>query len=1077
MAIQEEIQIQLTNQLKSAYRKYKSFVYYDSYSQIQKIELSNFERNPKIIDKEFEIEEFFQILAKIISDEKTFDEMTDLICDEIDVIAYPKHAVESEQNKKVIRNFNFENLNMDKLHFFIDLPIVGQILGVLWILRCGYLLDDKLYSNCYGNRLNKHLLENLKDRKSEYYDNDCSDFTPFLFIPYFKNYQSWRDNALGSVENLLDNKKNAIMISLDLKEYFHRSLIDFKGLNRDINDTRDYINKVCNDSIEISDEDIKIDNSLTKFIEKVFYRYSDKFNRKFTTKTFNNRKIDTEKYPMIPVGFTPSLLISNWNLQGFDQAIIENVRPQYYGRYVDDILIVLGSHEKSESYGLQQIEENSLDELIEKYLTDDSHPKTHIFKKDARWNSEKIYRIHNQSFNNSNNHKITYHYEGLEIQDDKLKTFFFSNNHSNAIIENFKNEIKKNSTEFKVMHDFESIKQDFKESLYKINYKESINKIRDIETVEANKFEISKMLSLINWNTVDTSDKIDNELINNLFDAIWGNIFDYLTLWDRIFSMLLVNDKYKQLKELIIHIQKNIQDLTFNPVEGNSYEFNIKEENDIDVVKYSLMRCLYDVLSRVFSLKYDSDVKSIIEDIEERFIFEIDFASQISNCLYSSMQYNSLMKEPLADLSPIYDNIDNIISFDLTKQSYGPSDLFKSYCYPRFIKLHECFLHVINNDMFGEDKEKNNVKKLFSDLDDDEIQELLKVMTLMNETYVDKSFKIYQDKNFGNDDNLYEDYVKNDCDLKCSEDSHCPLKIYDETQFKDLNVVKIKGNQKNSLKIGLLNTNVDYTNFESRILGKPNLSSKRFDGIKILINEAIQKNVDLLVMPEMYIPYDWIEKIVRVSKDHHMAIVFGIEPIEYKYEIGSYIVMTLPFIYDGKYDECALMVRPVNHYSPEQIMQFEKYEKRIKDEYDSISKYYMCIWEDIHIVPYGSYEIANIEDRGVFKSCCDLIIVSEFNQDAEYTNNILESLSRDLFCYCIKSNSSKYGGSVIIQPTSYDDKYLINLKGGQDDYIATQDLDIKKLRENAILSDKIVNSSGFEAKPPRFWKNNVKKRY
>ena len=381
MLTQDEIILtQLTNQLRSAYRKYKTFIYYDSYSSIQRMDLANFERIPKIFDVEYGIEEFFPQLAKVIVDEEEFDDLIDVICDKIDVISFPKHVKDSnKKTTEVIRNFHLKNFEMDRLHYFIDLPIIGQILGVLWILRCGYLLDDKLYKNCYGNRLNKTLLGNLKNKKSEYYNNDCGDFTPFLFIPYYKNYESWRDNGLESVNKLLDDKKNAIMISLDLKEYFYRSLIDFKELNKDLFDTREYINekfKYSNENSKDNEFNLRIDKHLTRFIEKVFNAYSARFDRKFTTKTLNNRKINTKKYPMIPVGFLPSLIISNWNLQGFDQAILENVRPNYYGRYVDDILIVLGSHEKSESHGLQQIEEKTFDEL--KII------RKHIFSKNKK---------------------------------------------------------------------------------------------------------------------------------------------------------------------------------------------------------------------------------------------------------------------------------------------------------------------------------------------------------------------------------------------------------------------------------------------------------------------------------------------------------------------------------------------------------------------------------------------------------------------------------------------------------------------------------------------------------------------
>ena len=1083
MTIQEDLLIQLTNQLRSAYRKYKTFVYYDSYSSIQRAELSNFERNPTIYDEGFEIEKFFPKLASIIIDDEGFDELCDFICDNIDVISYPKRVAESKKSKEVIRNFHLKNFNMDRLYYFIELPVIGHILGVLWILRCGYLLDDKLYKNCYGNRLNKHLLDNLKNKRSDYYINkDCSDFTPFLFVPYYQNYQSWRDNGLESVDNLLDNDKNAIMISLDLKEYFYRSLIDFEVLNRDLWDTRDYVNKKFNYSNESDGSEelnLKIDQCLTGFIERVFNTYSDRFDRKYTTKSIERRKIDTKKYPMIPVGFLPSLIISNWNLQGFDQAIVENVRPHYYGRYVDDILIVLGSHEKSESHGLQQIEEKTFDELIERYLTDEkNYPKTHIFKKER---NKDIYRIYNQSFKNSQGNEIPYHYEGLEIQDSKLKTYFFSHNYSNAMIENFKKEIRKNSSEFRMMHDLDSIKQDFKENLYKINYKESINKIRDISNVEVNKFEISKILSRINWISSDTTDNMDDELIKNMIDAFKGKIFDYLTLWDKLFTLLVLNNKYDQLRDLVRFIQKNIGEVTYTPMKGNSYKCDIKETDDVEIVRYSLMRCLYSTLCRVFSLKYNDEIKRVIDEIKYDFDEDLDikFADQVSNFLYASMQNNSFMRYPLQDLSYIYDNFDTSTTFNLVKQKNQSVELFNGFCYPRFIKLHECILHTINNELFGDgDDEENDLKNSLKSLklDDDLLDELLKVYLETKGDYLKKSFEIYQYKNFENNENMYEEYIRRECDLQCSKDSHCPLKIYGVTQFKDVNIINVSGKHRDKLKIGLLNTSIDFNDFERRIMGKPNLSSRRFDRIKLLINEAIRKGVNLLVMPEMYIPYEWIESIIKISKDHQMAIIFGVEPIEHKDEIGNYLMMSLPFIYNDKYHECAIMYRPKNHYSPGEIRQFEKYEKAIRGVDNDIAKYFMCIWNGIHIVPYSSYELASVDDRSIFKSCCDIVTVSEFNRDTKYINGIAESLSKDLFCYCIKSNDTRYGGSCIIQPTPTDN-FLINLKGGEDDYIVTHDLDIGKLRKSAIQSDRVANSSNFVPKPPGFWKNNVKERY
>lgn len=1053
------ITLQITNQLKSAYRKYKTTIYYDSYSAIQRLNLSKFESNPKINENEYEMDKIFEELAQIIVDKDKFKQLTEDICNEIDVIAFPKEMKNNtnEDDNNIIRNFHVKTEKIERLYYFIDLPVIGQILGVLWILRCGYLLDDKLYKNCYGNRLNKYLLEKLKNKNSDYYIKDnCYEFTPFLFTPYFKNYESWRDDGLEKVNNLLEHDQNVIMFSLDLKEFYYRSLIDFKSLRFDIQDTRKRINKRNDYEDSETDEynfNVEIDKRLTNFIEKVFCEYSNRFIRDYSLNPStrnseyaikNKHKINTQDYPMIPLGFAPSLIISNWYLQGLDQAIIENVSPHYYGRYVDDLLIVLGSHEKSESHGAQQIENQSSEMLIEKYLTHNNEdPEVSIFFKDP--DNTNNYRIYNQHFENSQKREIKYNYEGLEIQRKKLKTYYFSNKHSNAMIENFKNEIKKNSSEFRLMHDLDTIKKDFKKNLYKIDYKESINKLGDINKVGINKFEISKILSRINWVSSDTNDTIDDGLINDIIGAFEGKIFDYITLWEKLFTLLIINNKYEKLTQLISFIQKNISNLKFQPQKENTYTYTMKKYDDLLVLKKSLRKFLYSTLIRIFSLKYNSNIKKIIENIEFGFKFSqnTQFPEQICNCLSSSMQNNSLMKYPLEDLSETIKRIQENAnySFNLIKKENKPVEFFNGFCYPRFVKLHECILHFITNEILKNEHKDN---------------------------YISLAFEKYNEINF-DDSTVSKYHIKEKCDLPCIENK-CPLKFFSEKQFKDLHIIKTIGKQKDTVKIGLLNTKLNFRNFKQRLLKQPNLKSERFDEIKKLINEAISKKVELLVMPEMYIPYEWVEKIVKISKDHQMAIIFGVEPIEHD-GIGNYIMMSLPFIFNDKYLECGIIYRLKNHYAPEELRQYEKYGKKAHKE--KIDKYYMCIWKGIHIVPYYCYEIASLDDRSIFKSCCDIVTVSEFNKDTQYFNNIAESLSRDLYCYCIKSNTSEFGGSCIIQPTSSESKYIVNLKGGEDDYIVTQDLNIKKLRENAIESDLIENNSNFKPKPPGFCKEHV----
>lgn len=1151
----------LISQLKSAYRKYKTHIYYDNYSAIQRIKLANFELS-NFDDKKFtsdfdlEFHTFFKDFAERLVDD--FENEVSCILNKIDVISVPKSFFSSNQDK-IISNYNETSYDVNKIHYFIDLPIEGHILGVLWILRCGYLLDDKLYDHCYGNRLNETLLSLLKEEHDEW-----SDFSPFLFKPYYKNYQSWRDNGLNSVNSILNNNQNVLMLSLDFKDYYYRSLIDFDDLKKDINKIKENISDNNNKF------DQEFDKNLNNFIEDVFKNYSNKFYRKIENKPLfkKNISIKSENYknlPMIPLGFLPSLIIANWNLQGFDQAILEDVHPFYYGRYVDDILIVLGSHKKSDSFGKQHLEELNLTNFLKKYFTpNDENPFTYILHYVSSNDNEENVSSNNDGENNQDILRVYnlplfkedpnsfYHYENLEIQKNKVKVYKFSHECSDSIIKNFKKEIYKNSSEFRLMHTVDYIADSLEDNIYKIDYEESINKLNGIKDVKINKFEISKLLSRLNHTSKNMyGEYIGDELISKVKSAFNGKNLEFMILWEKLFSFLYINGKNRDLIEFVKDIlndinliefcvgldskkgdikDENIKETLKEKCSNNNYNFflyskNIEKEEyfdstlEIKNLKRSLSYFLYSSLVRTLALKNRNinfiELKEIFKnfecfiseknwgmDILEEIGLEERMKSNIISYLFSSMQNNSLMKYPLQntlDLCKNYDNKD----YDLIKPNNKCCKLFHGI-YPRFIKFNEFVFFNINNEIFYNENNSNNeqISKLTNysssnnSSENEVMEESESVDSYLNddssegvmnnesddspkeeeknhfEKYIYCSMKMYNKLNFNiNSNNHLFDKIKS----KCYACENCQFDNIDKfDNIDNVKILNIQSNKKDSIKVGLINTQLFEENFISRLKNNPNLSYKRFDGIKKIINESIEKNVELLLMPEMYVPYEWIDDIVKISKDHQMGIIFGVEPILNNGKVGNYIMATLPFLVSNKYYESLLIYRIKNYYANNELNEFKKYDKK-PIEYDK-SKYHLLIWHDIYIAPYYCFEIADIHDRSIFKSCCDIVTVSEFNRDTLYFNNIAESLSRDLFCYCIKANTSEFGGTSIVQPSSSEIKYLVNLKGGDDDYIVTHELDIKKLREDAIKNDNYSNDSYFKPKPPGFEKSNVKNK-
>lgn len=989
----------------------------------------------------------------------------------------------SHENATIITNFTKNHDDVERIHYFISLPVEGHILGILWILREGYILDEKLYSTCYGNRLNNIVLDKIKEagKKDEFY----SEFTPFLFEPYFKKYESWRNEGLKTTEKLLVNEQNSIMVSIDLKDYYYRAMVNFKVLKESLKRGRERIYKK-----NLKGNDLNLNEFLTNFVEKVMVHYTGFFERKWT-------KWLEPNFPMIPLGFAPSLIISNWYLQGFDQVTLEKLHPAFYGRYVDDILVVFPSHEKSEAYGQSHIKSMDITSIIEQYFTiNEPEPKSSIFKKYDK-DDEIGYRLHNQRLKNYPYKEKSpkwseFYYKNLIIQENKFKVFLFSHKNSKAIIDNFKKEIYKNSSEFRFMPESDKLCADFEKDIYSLKYEDSINKLKDIKNFEISRFQLSKKLSqLIGDSLYQTNEKSIDDILDKILFAFDNRYLEFLIFWEKLFNFLYINNKDKTFKKVLLEIITDINNIEFDSEDNYSnHGFLLKDKDTINLIKESLFKFLYKTSIRVISIKYDNHVRNIAlhkifkennihdlkidDDFDEPYYDE----NQTYNFIASSLFNNYLANYPLMNLSDILKTIVksdspqkikfNIMdpTFDYFKNPFFEEDLsieeindennyffnknyhFNGLCYPRYVQFHECVSHVLHYYISNNVNINNN--ELFKDFG-----------------YLIDAEKLYLLLNYGSENyNFNLRPFKDECNVKCGKDCIIHDNCENVSQHCSTSIINVNySHSVDKIKIGVVNTLLDKKDPIRRFNINPNLSANRLDKIKKIINEAIDKKVELLVMPEMYIPYEWIGQIIEISRKNQIALIFGIEYIINNGKVGNYLATTLPTTNEYDHFNCILGLRLKNHYSPTELNNFRNHSLETINEKDVKPHYLFYIWKNIYMAPYCCFEIADIKDRSIFKSCCEIFTVSEFNKDTVYFNSIAESLSRDLYCFCIKSNTSKYGGTCILRPTQNESKYLVQLKGGENDYVVTSTLDLFKLRED---HRKEYGTKHFKPKPPGF---------
>ena len=320
--------------VEKAYKKLKSSVYFDKTQLILRNAIVEFEKTHSDID------EYLYSLFVILNDSEKFLKLQNDILNSISVSCFPK--VLHKEDRSVISNLSPKKITIDKLQYFIDMKVEGHILGVLWIMLIGYQMDKEVYEHSYGNRIRKNLINEF---------SEAPTYSPYLFEPYFIQYESWRDKALSEAQDHMKLDQDVVIITMDFERYYY-------SIDADKSVFDEIYKEFCrNDDTNLCFEDVEFLKRLNDFVCSVVEKYSGKFGDEF-----KGRKI-------LPIGFLPSNILGNWCLRNFDKAVVDGWNPVYYGRYVDDVLIVDKIEHNSDIYSKVKNENPNRKDIIEFFLT------------------------------------------------------------------------------------------------------------------------------------------------------------------------------------------------------------------------------------------------------------------------------------------------------------------------------------------------------------------------------------------------------------------------------------------------------------------------------------------------------------------------------------------------------------------------------------------------------------------------------------------------------------------------------------------------------------------------------------
>lgn len=283
------------------------------------------------------------------------------------------------------------------------------------------------------------------------------------------------------------------------------------------------------------------------------------------------------------------------------------------------------------------------------------------------------------------------------------------------------------------------------------------------------------------------------------------------------------------------------------------------------------------------------------------------------------------------------------------------------------------------------------------------------------------------------------------------------------------------------IQIAVANIPVLEKNIEASYLGKPNITRQRLKPFSTLLNEISThrngggKSIDLIVFPEVSIPYAWESMVVAWARRHRIGVICGLEHrLDHFGNARNEVLAALPYKAGNHHWVCMPARRLKHIYSPEETFVLTNEGLKIPQAAD---RYQLFRWRGASFAIYNCYELASIEDRCLFKSSVDFIVGTEFNRDIQYFSNIVESAARDLHCYVIQANDSQFGDSRVVSPSKTEKMSPLRIKGGDNLTFLTMDLDLKALRDHQRKGYGLQKESdAFKPTPPGFKMQALKVR-
>ena len=845
-----------------------------------------------------------------------------------------------------------------------------HVLSALWMMEVGDLFDKALSENVYGSRLRRNRF------------NQINKLALGSFKPYLKPFRDWRDGGIKAMRSVLTDNKKVLALTADVSSFYHELNPDFMLDKRFLNLTG-----------------IKLNSSQAK-LHRLF---------------INALRAWSKQTPLgkgLPVGLPASAVVANSALLKLDQFIEQQVVPLYYGRYVDDILLVMentSNIKTTEQFWSWVFNRDGGKDLLK------SSKGSILFKPDYLKGSR------------------------IAFENSKNKLFVLSGNPGTALVNAISEQINQRASEWRALPNLPDAPATVANDLLKAtnNAGEQADNLRKTDALTLHRAGFALNLRDYEAYERDLPPQAWQAHRHAFFDAVVDHLltpvkfFELAQYLPRIVRMATACEDFEPLGQLIRALDKLL--LTVEKdclLEIKAQKEPVSPEECITHWQQTLAQTLYENIVSAFPSRLSQSGavgwKAFIAGLETSL-----------KCL------GSALFSMLEDLGNVQETHTFLFSHDLAHTPLRFAGLPREMVSQRGITQLDNLKPLETTGLLSK-KVLRGISILSDWLNLDHGTPAGLVFATrpfsLNELYLiaRKPFALEKHSRLGRVIWALRGFELTEHQRPYQDPDSKVLRIPD-------------GSPKAKQAVAVASWETLDQSFVAAAMGIPDPDSRRrYQRLNRLINELISRpdGAGYLILPELALPPQWFMRIADKLKGRGISLITGVEYLHApKKRVHNQIWASLT--HDGLGFPSLMLCR-----QDKQIPAFHEEQELFR--LAGVRMKPAVKWKSPPLIQHGDFrfallncsELTNIRYRTALRGKIDALFVPEWNSDTDTFNALVESAALDIHAYIIQCNNRQYGDSRIRAP--YKDRWkrdLLRVKGGNHDYCITGEIDVLALRQ------------------------------